>query len=186
MRSGYAPSEPKNVMYDSARSGVPIAMSKTMPSGAEEILKRRLIACLGTENDDNSIHLTAVWYLFEGDCLYVATSSQTRKARNVSARPKASLMVDHREAANERGVTALCTVDVIRGESSKQINARIHRRYMSEAALADPRAGGTIAALDDITLKLMPMSWYGWDMRTLDAVVFGGAMKTPGYLLPLD
>jgi len=157
-----------------------------MPSGAEEILTGRLIASLGTENEDGSIHLTAVWYLFEGGCLYVATSSRSRKARNVLSRPKASLMVDTRTPASERGLVGVCTAEVIRGESSKQINARIHRRYMSEAAMADPRAGGTMAAMDDITLKLTPTGWYTWDMRVLDDALFGGTMKTSGYLLPLD
>jgi len=161
-------------------------MQCTMPSGAEEILTGRLIASLGTENEDGSIHLTAVWYLFEGGCLYVATSSRSRKARNVLSRPKASLMVDTRTPASERGLVAVCTAEVIRGESSKQINARIHRRYMSEAAMADPRAGGTMAAMDDITLKLTPTGWYTWDMRVLDDALFGGTMKTSGYLLPLD
>jgi hypothetical protein len=161
-------------------------MQTVMPSGAEEILAGRFIASLGTENEDGSIHLTAVWYLFESGCLHVATSSRSRKARNVAVRPKASLMVDIRKPASERGLVALCTVDVIAGESSKEINARIHRRYMSAAALADPRAGGTMAAMDDITLKLTPTRWYTWDMRTLDDAIFGGSMKTPGYMLPLD
>lgn len=161
-------------------------MQSMPPSGAEEILRGRLIACLGTGNEDGSIHLTAVWYLFDGGCLYVATSSRTRKARNVIARPNASLMVDIRKPGSERGLVAMCTVDVIEGEGSREINARIHRRYMSEAALADARAGGTMAAMNDITLKLTPTLWYAWDMRELDAAVFGGSMKTPGYLLPLD
>jgi hypothetical protein len=161
-------------------------LNSIAPSGAEEILTGRFIASLGTENEDGSIHLTAVWYLFDRGCLYVATSSRTRKARNVAAQPKASLMVDIRKPGSERGLVAMCTVDVIAAESSSEINARIHRRYMSEAALADPRAGGTMAAMDDITLRLTPTSWYEWDMRTLDETVFGGAMKTPGYLLPLD
>jgi nitroimidazol reductase NimA-like FMN-containing flavoprotein (pyridoxamine 5'-phosphate oxidase superfamily) len=161
-------------------------MQSTAPSGAEEFLTGRFIASLGTENEDGSIHLTAVWYLSDGGCLYVATSSRTRKARNAAARPKASLMVDIRKPASERGLVALCTVDVIAGEGSKEINARVHRRYMSEAALADPGVGGTMAAMDDITLRLTPTRWYAWDMRTLDDAVFGGAMKTPGYLLPLD
>ena len=95
-------------------------------------------------------------------------------------------MVDIRKPASERGLVAVCAADVIAGESSRKINARIHRRYMSEAALADPRAGGTMAAMDDITLRLTPTRWYAWDMPTLDEAVFGGAMKTPGYLLPLD
>lgn len=161
-------------------------MQSNTPSGAAEILRGRFIASLGTENEDGSIHLTAVWYLFDGGCFYVATSSQTRKARNAVARPKGTLMVDIRKPASERGLVAVCTADVIRGERSKEINARIHARYMSEAALADPRAGATMAAMDDITLKLTPTGWYAWDMRTLDEAVFGGAMKTPGYLLPLD
>ncbi|HKM86470.1 MAG TPA: pyridoxamine 5'-phosphate oxidase family protein [Terriglobales bacterium] len=161
-------------------------MQSTTPSGAEEILTGRFIASLGTENEDGSIHLTAVWYLFDGACFYVATSSRTRKARNAAARPKASLMVDIRKPASERGLVAVCTTDIIAGESSREINARIHGRYMSEAALADPRAGGTMAAMDDITLRLTPTRWYAWDMRTLDDAVFGGAMRTPGYLLPLD
>jgi len=161
-------------------------MQTTIPPGAQEILSRRLIASLGTENDDGSIHLTAVWYQFEGSCLYVATSSRSRKARNLLARPVASLMVDIRKPGSERGLVAIGRADVIAGESAMEINARIHRRYMSEAALADPRAGGTMAAMDDITLRLTPKYWYGWDMATLDDTLFGGAMKTPGYLLPLE
>lgn len=161
-------------------------MQSAMPSGAEEILAGRFIASFGTQNEDGSIHLTAVWYLFDGGCLYVATSSRTRKARNVAARPRASLMVDIRKPASEQGLVAVCAVDVVAGESSKEINACIHKRYMSEAALADPRAGGTMAAMDDITLRLTPTCWYAWDMRMLDDAVFGGTMKTPGYLLPLD
>ena len=146
----------------------------------------RFIASLGTESEDGSIHLTAVWYLFEDGCLYVATSSRSRKARNVASRPKASLMVDIRTPASERGLVAVCQAEIIRGENSKEINARIHSRYMSAPALSDPRAGGAMAAMDDITLKLTPTRWYTWDMRILDDILFGGTMKTPGYLLPLD
>jgi PPOX class probable F420-dependent enzyme len=161
-------------------------MQSALPTGAEELLSRRSIGSLGTENDDGSIHLTAIWYRFEAGLLYVATYSRSRKARNVAARPKASLMVDIRKPGSERGLVAICRADVVAGESSKEINSRIHQRYMSGAALADPRAGGTMAAMDDITLRLTPTAWYAWDMRTLDEAVFAGTMKTPGYLLPLD
>jgi nitroimidazol reductase NimA-like FMN-containing flavoprotein (pyridoxamine 5'-phosphate oxidase superfamily) len=161
-------------------------MQSTIPAEGHEILSRRLIASLGTESEDGSVHLTAVWFLFEGGCLYVATSSRSRKARNVVSRRKASLMVDIRTPASEQGLVAMCMAEVISGASSREINARIHRRYMSEAAMADPRAGGTMATMDDITLKLTPAEWYGWDMKILDDALFGGAMKTPGYLLPLD
>jgi len=161
-------------------------MQNTASSAAQEFLKGRFIASLGTENEDGSIHLTAVWYLFEGNCLYVATSSRSRKARNVLSRPKASLMVDSRKPGSEQGVVALGSAAVLTGDSPREINTRIHRRYMSEVALARPDVGGKMAALDDVTIKLSPANWYAWDMGELDAAVFGGALKTPGYLLPLD
>jgi hypothetical protein len=34
-----------------------------------DLLRGRYVATLGTENADGTIHLTAVWYLFEDGCL---------------------------------------------------------------------------------------------------------------------
>src|SRR6476661_8940729 len=68
-----------------------IMPTRTLDPALQELLRGRYIATVGTENSDGSIHLTAVWYLFESGSLYVATSSKSRKARNVAARPKASL-----------------------------------------------------------------------------------------------
>ena len=65
-------------------------MVQITDAAVQQILNGRHIASLATENEDGSIHLTAVWYVFEDNLLYVATSSATHKARNVSARPKAS------------------------------------------------------------------------------------------------
>jgi hypothetical protein len=95
-------------------------------------------------------------------------------------------MVDIRRPGAEKGVVAMGTTEVLTGEASKKINHRIHTRYMSPAAVADPRLGGALAAMDDITIKLVPTSWYGWDMAALDDAFFSGAMKKPGNLLPLD
>lgn len=151
------------------------------------LLQGRHIATLGTENDDGSIHLTAVWYLFEKGSLFVATSSKTRKARNLAARPKASLMVDARKPGTERGVTASGRVEVISGDQSREINRRVHNRYLSAAAVSDPNVGPVFAAFDDVTIRLTPVSWITWDMAVLDAQALGGRLgKNPGYVLPLD
>jgi PPOX class probable F420-dependent enzyme len=145
------------------------------------------VTSLGTENADGTIHLTAVWYLFESDSLFVATSSKTQKAHNVAARPKASLMVDSRKPGAERGVTAAGKAEVISGDQSQEINRRIHSRYMSAEALSDPYIGPVFASFDDVTIRLTPGSWVTWDMAVLDARAFDGKLGgTPGYLLPLD
>lgn len=113
----------------------------------ENLRRGRHIAAIGTENSNGSIHLTAVCYLFEGGQLFVATSAKSRKARNVMVRPKASLMVDSRRAGAERGVTILCRAQVISGSESREINHRLHSRYLSTAALSDPEIGTRVRRL---------------------------------------
>jgi general stress protein 26 len=152
-----------------------------------ELLQRRLIATLGTENPDGTMHLTAVWFLFEDGSFYIATSSKTKKARNILAKPKASLMVDMRRPGSERGLTAACKAELLTGDLSKQLNRRIHSRYLSAAAMADPGIEPVFASFDDVTIRLTPESSFTWDMATLDAQAFSGRLGgTPGYLLPLD
>ena len=161
--------------------------TQTLDPSLQELLRGRYIATLGTENADGSIHLTAVWYMFEDGHLLVATSSKTRKARNILARPKASLMVDVRKPATERGVTAIGKAELITGDRTRELNRRIHSRYMSAAAMSDPRIEPVFASFDDVTIRLSPTSWTAWDMAALDAQAFGGRLGgTPGYMLPLD
>jgi PPOX class probable F420-dependent enzyme len=156
-------------------------------SSLQQFLQGRHIGTIATENADGTIHMTAVWYLFEDGRLYIATSSKTRKAKNLLARPKASLMVDSREPGKERGVTAAGKAELLSGKQSQEFNHRIHRRYLSSTALADSHVGPVFAGFDDVTIRLTPDSWISWDMAALDAQVFAGRLgNTPGYMLPLD
>ena len=66
------------------------------------------------------------------------------------------------------------------------IAQRIHRRYLSPAALADPQVGPIFAAFDDVAIRLTPSQWLWWSMGDADAAYFGGKISAnPGYLLPL-
>ena len=161
--------------------------TQTLDPTFQGLLQGRYIATLGTENADGTIHLTAVWYLFEDGSLFIATSSKSRKARNIAALPKASLMIDARRPGTERGVNAAGRAELISGSQSREINRRIHRRYMSATAISDPHVGPVFESFDDVTIRLAPVSWTAWDMAVLDAQAFGGRLgATPGYLLALD
>ena len=161
--------------------------TQTADPTIQELLRGRYVAALATENTDGTVHLTAVWYLFEDGDLFIATSSKSRKARNIVARAKASLMVDVRKPGAERGMNAAGRAELISGEKSAEINRRIHSRYMSADAMADPRIGPVFASFDDVTIRIRPGSWTKWNMAVLDRQAFGGRLGgTPGYLLPLD
>jgi PPOX class probable F420-dependent enzyme len=153
---------------------------------ARQLLDARHIASLATQNPDGSIHMVAVWYWFDGERVFAATSSRSRKARNLQANPKVSLMIDARDPAASYGINISGTAQILTGETSRERNLDIHRKYLSEAALADPRVGPVFAAWDDVTIAITPTAVIAWDMHQADQQVFGGAFESnPGYLLPL-
>jgi PPOX class probable F420-dependent enzyme len=162
-------------------------MASISDPAVRELLSRRFVASLSTHSPDGSIHVVAVWYWYDCTSVYVATSSRSRKARNIVANPKVSLMIDSRDPAASHGICIVGEAQLLTGESSRQWNAKIHQKYMSAAALADQKVGPVFAALDDVTIHIKPASVIAWDMRDADRQVFGGAFeKNPGYLLPLE
>jgi PPOX class probable F420-dependent enzyme len=153
----------------------------------KQILASRHIASLATQNSDGSIHMVAVWFWFDGTDIFVATSSRSRKARNLQANPKVSVMIDSRDPAASFGVNIAGSARILTGDASRQKNAAIHTKYLSEAAIADPRVGPVFAAWDDVTVQITPSSIIAWDMRQADRQFFGGVLESnPAYLLPLQ
>jgi PPOX class probable F420-dependent enzyme len=152
-----------------------------------QLLDGRHIASLATHNPDESIHVVAVWYWFDGRDVFVATSSRSRKARNLQSNPNVSLMIDARDPAASFGVNVAGTAQIVTGDLSRKKNAEIHRKYLSQAALGDPRVGPVFAAWDDVTIQITPASVIAWDMRQADRQFFGGVLESnPSYLLPLE
>ena len=165
----------------------------------QQLLNERRIASLASENPDRNIHLVAVWFLFAGGPrhsapspdddnarIYIATSTRTRKARNIESNPKVSLMIDSRDVSSSCGITIYGAAQMLTGEASRHWNEQVHRKYMSAAAITDPKVGPVFAAADDITIEITPRSVISWDMRDYDRQVFSNSFgKNPDYLLPV-
>jgi PPOX class probable F420-dependent enzyme len=152
-----------------------------------QLLDGRYIASLATQNPDGSIHMVAVWYWFDGASIYVATAARTRKARNLQSSPRVSLMIDARDPAASYGINIAGAAQILTGDSSREWNARVHGKYLSESALTNPKVGPVFASWDDVTIQITPTSVIAWDMRQADRQVFGGAFESnPTYLLPIE
>jgi PPOX class probable F420-dependent enzyme len=150
----------------------------------DELLAMRLIANLATVNPDGSVHLVAMWFRRDGDRILFPTSHHTRKARNVRARPRASVMVDvSREGLDLKGVRIRGAVELIEGEQARALNNSIHRRYVSEAGFALPAVAEYLGAGDDLTLAVSMDRVGSWNLAAGDA---GRALKAAGAGLPLD
>ena len=124
-------------------------------------LGERRYAVLATHDPDGGIRLTPIWFLFENDRFYFASSSRSRKVKNLERSVSASVVVDAREPGRERWVSASGPVEVLRDGEAQSINARIRRRYLAPKALGGP-IEVTLAASDDVTLRLAPTAWRSW------------------------
>jgi PPOX class probable F420-dependent enzyme len=152
-----------------------------------QLLNGRHIASLATQNPDGTAHVVAVWFQFDGESVTVATSSRTRKAKNLQANPAVSLMIDSRDPAASFGATITGSAKILTGDAAEKCNLAVHRKYLSESALADPKVGPVFAAFDDVTIKITPRSVITWDMRQVDRQFFSGVIASnPHYLLPLE
>ena len=152
-----------------------------------EFLGLRLIATLGTYNDDGSILLTPIWYIFEAGRLFVGTSRGSRKARNVVARPRATLVVDQRAQGGNRWVSAAGTAEVIGGEPARTINARIRERYLTPAG--EEAYGQVLAVADDVVIGLSPARWRSWAPGLLAKTAAARGLPSDGvreWFLPQD
>ena len=150
---------------------------------ARELLAARLIANLATFDRNGSIHLVGMWFVWDGDALLIPTSDTTRKLRNLERDPRATVMIDDsRGGFDLRGVTLVGHAEIVRGERTKELNRRIHLKYVTEEGLAlEPVR--TYLQTDDVTIVFRPERVSSWDLRSTDQ---GRALSETGLFRPLD
>ena len=164
-------------------------MESAVPNLSElqiEILKQRRIASVATIRPDGTVHVTAVWFFFDGDAFFIAIPSSSTKARNLSANNQIALMVDLRVQGKELGVSVSGSAEVLEGEVARRVVRQVHAKYLTEAALADQDVGPKFEAFDDIAVCLRPTRWICWDMNSMDQQAFGGKLATHSYLRPIE
>jgi general stress protein 26 len=140
----------------------------------------RRYAVLATSDPDGGIRLTPIWFLFEDDRFYFASSSESRPVKNVERNLAASVVVDAREPGRERWVSASGPGEILRDGEAQSINTRIWRRYLAPRAHnADrsraPRVGRHHAPADADGVAVVDRA----DRGLAGAVVPGGRRLEP-------
>jgi PPOX class probable F420-dependent enzyme len=147
-----------------------------------ELLAARLIANLATLNRDGSIHLVAMWFLWDGEGVTIPTSRKTRKARNLARDPRATVMIDDsRGGFDLRGITLVGSAEIVGPPRALELNRRIHEKYVTEAGLALERVEAYLAN-DDITIRVVPEKVSSWDLRSTEQ---GSSLLQTGEFHPL-
>lgn len=127
-------------------------MARLTPDEIDTILRTPLIAFIATVKRDGMPHVTPVWYLYDGDRLLVAASTDSVKVRNVSGNPRASLSIldpdDHSRWVQVNGPVTL----------TKDGVSEVVRDMWKSYATGDDWEEGAEKALRDIDFILISIT----------------------------
>ncbi len=162
-----------------------IYQTRPTPAEIEEVLAQREIATLGTLNDDGSVHLAYVIFLFRDGVFRLETSSVTRKARNIAARPTASIVVGGRASSGRPVmVEAEGTARIIEAPDAHPLNRQVLEKYVVDDAVDALNA--TWSRFDDVSIELAPVRWRSWTNALLRAEAEAGTGRDYGTIWKPD
>ena len=134
----------------------------------DDVLGQRLTGAVGTLNEDGSIHLAYVIFLYEAGSIWFETASMTRKARNAAARPTISFLTQG-TAATGTGLMVAIEGDarVVDGEEAHAVQHRIRAKYVTPEAM--PALDRAWDAMDDVAIEIRPRRRRSWTGSALAA-----------------
>lgn len=136
-----------------------VRASHGLTDGARSLLERRVYAVFVTQNADSTPHVAPVMFHFDGEVVAVETGAATRKARNVQARGRASILVQTPDAA---WVLGTGSATVVQGADAAPAHDRLRAKYFSPAGRQ--ACDGLLDEMDDVAILVTPDSWLGWDI----------------------
>ena len=152
-------------MVPGGRGEVRDVLSEDLP---RELLDARLIASLASQNGDGSIHVVAMWFLWDGEAILIPTSHATRKVRNLERDERATVMIDDsRGGFDLRGITLAGRAEIVRGDAALELNRRVHSKYVAAEGLALAPVRRYLST-DDVTIRFVPQSVRSWDLRSTE------------------
>jgi len=145
------------------------------PNGLTEDLRAELAktgnAVLATINPDGSPHLTELLFLLDdADRVLLPTPHYTRKLKNVTERPLATVFFYEVPG----WISCTGSVEVWTGERAQEANRQNRDRLLTEAG--HRTIGRLLADQEDTTIVVTPSKWLSWNSSAIipGVIALGG------------
>jgi nitroimidazol reductase NimA-like FMN-containing flavoprotein (pyridoxamine 5'-phosphate oxidase superfamily) len=148
-----------------------------------ELVGARLVGVLATFDPARVIHAVPMWYAPHDGTVLFATSSSSRKVRNLARDSRATLLLhDSRPGYEVCGASIVGTIEVVHAPEARELIDLVQGRYVAvEAAVDDPTALSFLQS-DDVALRLTPSSAFTWDHRASEG---SRILRAHGWARPL-
>lgn len=132
---------------------------------AAAFLSRPLLGRLATASPDGQPHVVPVWYLLEGEELWISSFKSTRKVVDLRRNPKCAIVIDVENAAG--GLTAVTIEgraelvnephDEVRG-----IIEKIYTQYLGVDGVLAPDPQSWLNSPENLLIRLTPTRIKAW------------------------
>lgn len=139
------------------RSDSPIGVMSR--ESIDSFLRKPQIGVLGVSRPGKPPHLTPVWYLYDGDVIWIPSERDVAKTRDIRREPQVTFCVDDRTPPH-KGVVVYGKAELLE-ENIYEIRRDVMRHYVGkeegDRQAAEPRPRGIVV------FKLAPERFFSWD-----------------------
>ncbi len=122
-------------------------------------------ARLGTTNPKTlQPHITMVWFLWDGESLWISAFISTRKARDISKNQKIAVLIEPKGPAKLQALLFEGTCEFIEEPRSlvAEMSLKIYERYMGAEGVKAKEPQGWAVDPENRLIKLTPAHTYTW------------------------
>lgn len=132
----------------------------------QELLAQPVLARLATA-DPRTLqpHVVPVWFLWDGEIIWISAFSSTRKLRDVRRNPRISVLVEPPPgAAGLQAVLLEGAAELVDAPQARvaEIATRIYTLYMGELGVLAPEPQSWISDPENTLIRLAPEHIYSW------------------------
>ena len=131
--------------------------------GWQKLLREERVARLATHSDQGRIHLVPVCYAYDGRDIFIGTSMDSKKVRNVKRNSSVAFVVDFyvEDWSKLKGVMIQGKAEVVEGgrvfEEAKKLLYEKYPQYEASAPIEEGQS---------VIIKITPEKIVSWDYES--------------------
>jgi len=128
----------------------------------KKFLQETRLARLATVSPNNKPHVTVLWFFYEEPYLYISTTKQAKKARNIEQNKHVSIIIDDEVNKKEKCVIFEGVAEIVEpGPELKPIKEKLYLKYLKR--LDHPMVKTFENMPGRIWIRIRPQKRISWD-----------------------
>jgi general stress protein 26 len=132
----------------------------------ESVLAEAVLARLATTNPKTmQPHVVPVWFMWDGEYVWVSSFVRTRKIRELKINPRGAVLIESKQEGGKlQAVLMEGTVELVAHPRQlvSEIASRIYIRYLGPEGIKDPEPQSWLNDPQNLLIKLTPKRIISW------------------------